>query len=334
MKILVLSHNFFPFIGGIEVITEMYCRSFTDAGHDVHLITWKEDPNDTAFPFKVIRKPNLIELFKAHAWADILFENNPSLRLSWPSVFFNRPSIIVIHTWIARMDGSMAKQDKIKLNWLKRATKVVAVSESIRKATFPSAEVIGNPYRADQFKILDDVERVKDFVFLGRLVSDKGVDMAIHAISRLNNKCALTIIGEGPELVALTQLVADLKIQDQVVFKGALRGDKLVRCLNEHRFIVIPSKWEEPFGLVALEGMACGCLPIVADGGGLSDAVGKAGIKFKKGSVDELINCMNEVTTNHNLEMEVRNEAKANLAKYHPTKIIGQYLNLIKSIHA
>jgi len=333
MKILILSHSFFPFIGGIEVVSEMFCRSFTEAGHEIHLVTWTKDPENTLFPFQVTRQPNMVQLFRLHAWADVVVENNPALRLSWPAVFFNRPSVIVIQTWIARMDGTVVFQDKLKLKWLKRSTKVVAISESIRKACFPAAEVIGNPFRANQFSILSNVTREKDYVFLGRLVSDKGVDLAIKAIAGLGERCVLTIIGDGPEANTLKQLTIDLRVEDQVVFKGPLRGSELVKCLNEHRFMLIPSTWEEPFGIVALEGIACGCIPIVSDGGGLADAVGSAGVKFKRGDVKSLIECMTHISGNPQLESKLKDAAIPHLTNYRPEIIIKRYLDILNSIY-
>ena len=95
-----------------------------------------------------------------------------------------------------------------------------------------------------------------------------------------NLKVSLTVIGAGPELSALKERVTALNLTGRVKFTGGLTGNALVDELRQHKFILIPSKWREPFGVVALEGMAAGCIPIVADGGGLPDAVGNAGVIF------------------------------------------------------
>ncbi len=338
MKILFLSHNFYPFIGGIEVISEMLCSSFAQAGHEVCLLTWADDGDDTSFAFEIIRKPSTYVLLRRHAWADLVFENNPGLRLSWPAIFFNRPLVIAIHTWISRTDGRIAIQDRLKRIWLKRAHTVIAVSEAIRKSCFLPAIVIGNPYRADTFKILDHVKRTVDFLFLGRLVNDKGPDMAIKALHQFNNSLAegstrssLTIIGDGPMRQQLEDLTASLNMQDQVSFTGALQGKELVFQLNSHRFLLIPSIWKEPFGIVALEGIACGCLPVVADEGGLPDAVGKAGLTFKRGDLNALVSCMKWINENPEAEDELRQAAKKQLKNFHPQHIIKKYLQVINA---
>lgn len=338
MKILFLSHSFYPFIGGIEVISDMLCHSFTDAGHEVHLLTWATDTEHTFFPFEIIRRPSVFRLLREHAWADLVFENNPCLKLSWPGLFFSYPSVIVLHTWIARTNGKIGIQDRLKQQWLKRAHTVVAVSEAIRKSCFPGAVIIGNPYRAEAFKLINKGQRQVDFLFLGRLVDDKGPDMAIKAVHQFNQmltgkspKCSLTLIGEGSMRQQLESLVARLNMQEQVSFTGALQGKELVKQLNNHRFLLIPSIWEEPFGIVALEGIACGCLPIVSDGGGLPDAVGKAGLIFKRGDLNALLSCIKWIKENPEAEDSLRERGAGHLKNFHPQYIIKKYLKIINA---
>jgi len=79
----------------------------------------------------------------------------------------------------------------------------------------------------------------------------------------------LTIIGSGPEEYSLRKLADDIGITGQVSFLGVKRGEESARLLNQHEILVIPSRWEEPFGIVSLEGIACGCVVIGSEGGGL-----------------------------------------------------------------
>ncbi|WP_345955131.1 glycosyltransferase family 4 protein [Mucilaginibacter sp. PAMB04168] len=333
LKILFITHKFYPDIGGIEVNSEILALQFHAAGHEVEMLTWTAASGDKEFPFRVIRQPNRAMLFKAHRWADVVFENNPSLRLSWPALFFRKPIVVALRTWINRMDGSIAWQDKLKVQWLKRASGVIAVSDAIRKRCWPAAIVIGNPYRNTLFKVIAGTERSKDFVFMGRLVSDKGADIAINAINILADKGirkSLTIIGNGPEQTKLEQMVTALSLTEQVTFTGALSGEKLVQHLNQHQYLLVPSIWEEPFGNVALEGMACGCLPIVSDGGGLPDAVGKAGLVVKRGSVNALADSLAHLLGSSSLELELRNAAPEHLKSHEPQKVAEEYLKVIE----
>jgi glycosyltransferase involved in cell wall biosynthesis len=217
---------------------------------------------------------------------------------------------------------------------------VIAVSDAVRKTCWPAATVIRNPYRADDFFIEPSVAREGDFIFLGRLVSDKGANQAIEAIYRLRQLMqqegthrhypCLTIVGDGPERKALGQQVAGLSMQDAVLFTGALKGTPLREILNRHRYMLAPSAWEEPFGNVVLEGMACGCLPIASDGGGLPEAIGNAGLVFRRNDTGSLVRCIRGLMENPVLEQQLRNAAPAHLAAHLPAMVAQKYLQVIE----
>jgi len=337
-KFLLLTHKFYPDIGGIETISFLLAYSFFNKGYEVHILTWSEDSTGKEFPFAIIRNPGLQKLIQEHWWADVVFENNICIRLSWPSVLFKRPKIIGLQTWISQADNKVSWKEQFKYKWLNQATEVVACSEAIRTRCWKRALVIGNPYQEEIFRVIPGISRTLEFGFLGRLVSDKGANVAIEAFYRLllkkkfqenrDVRHVLTIIGDGPELRNLQELVLRLGIQNNVVFKGSLRDEALVKCLNQHKFLLVPSLWEEPFGIVALEGMACGCVPIVSDGGGLPDAVGDAGLIFKRGDVDSLVTVFEKIMNDSNLVQQLKNAAPAHLDKHKQGIVFGQYLKL------
>ncbi len=337
MKILLITHKFYPYIGGIEVNSEILASEFQKAGHEIRVVTWTPDNADNRnFTYEVFRNPGIYQLFKLHSWADVVFENNPCLRLSWPALVLKKRNVVAVRTWIARSDGSLAVQDLLKLLRLRLANGIIAISNSVKQRSSNQAIVIGNPFRSTLFKNLG-FAKPKDFVFIGRLVSDKGADLAIKALhliiesSILNVKPTLTIIGDGPELEKLKSLTGQLNLQSFVFFTGALSGEKLVEVINEHKYLLVPSLWEEPFGNVALEGMACGCVPIVSYGGGLPDAVGDAGLVFDRGNVDDLKNKMIEVCTNKELVEKLKNKATSHLQNHMPEVVANKYLQVIES---
>lgn len=333
MNILFLSHYYYPQVGGIESNSALLAAAFTAAGHNIHLLTWSADHTNRVFPYRITRNPNPWQLLQAHRWADLVFENNPCFRLGWPGLVVKRTRVTVINTWLSRANGRTSLRDKIKTTWwLGKSTRVIAVSNAIRKACWPAATVIRNPYRADLFDIDPSIECDADFVFLGRLVSDKGASQAIEAIYRLRrygHYPRLTIIGDGPEKPALEQLVTARSLNDAVVFTGALKDGPLRSMLNRHRYILVPSAWEEPFGNVVLEGMACGCLPIASNGGGLPEAVGRAGLTYERNDIDSLVNCIRRVLENPALDRFLRDAAPLHLKEHHPHKVTREYLQVI-----
>jgi len=142
----------------------------------------------------------------------------------------------------------------------------------------------------------------------------------------------LTIIGDGEEKNKLEQLVFNLGIQSRVIFTGSLQGNQLVEVLNEHRFILVPSVWEEPFGIVALEGMACGCLPIVSKTGGLPDAIGNAGLTFKRDDIDSFVGILHLALKNRNLRDKLQQSAPDHLYAHTSKEISAKYLSVINQV--
>jgi glycosyltransferase involved in cell wall biosynthesis len=334
MKILFLSHFFYPSIGGIEIVSEILASEFFKAGEDVHLVTWSLDEGDKTYPFPVIRNPSNIDLIRQHKWADIVFENNPCFRLSWPALIYRRPTITSLHTWIRGVHGEISWFDRLKRLKLRLSSAVIAVSQVIKMDSYPKALVILNPFQSELFKLNDFSQNDRDFVFLGRLVSDKGVELAINAINILNqsvNKYNLTIIGDGPEMNKLVKIVNVSQLSEYINFTGSLSGDYLVNELRRHRFMLIPSLWKEPFGIVALEGLACGCIPIVSDGGGLPDAVGEAGLVFERGNLNSLVSTIQDLLTNPTLEMKLRKAALNKLEQHSPEIIAKKYLSVFRN---
>src|SRR5690606_36216333 len=124
----------------------------------------------------------------------------------------------------------------------------------------------------DLFKIYPDEPRTFDFVFVGRLVSQKGCEMLIDACAQLTVPFTLNIIGNGVEAEKLMEKVLTLGLEKQIRFLGRMDGEPLAKMLNRHKVMIVPSMDVEGFGIVVLEGLACGCKLIVSNAGGLTEA--------------------------------------------------------------
>jgi len=118
--------------------------------------------------------------------------------------------------------------------------------------------------------------RPRKIAFLGRLVSNKGVDVLLRAAALVPG-AELTILGDGPELPALRALAQELAIADSTRFLGWCPSDVVRRELADSAVLAVPSLWPEPFGLVALEAAAQGIPVLASDVGGLRDVVADGG---------------------------------------------------------
>jgi glycosyltransferase involved in cell wall biosynthesis len=208
----------------------------------------------------------------------------------------------------------------------------ISCSQAVASGLPGPSTVVPNAYDSEIFRLIEGIERNRELVFLGRLVSDKGCDTLLTALHKLKLeglKPRLTIIGSGEEEELLKRMVDDLGINEQVEFTGAKKGDELVRLLNQHQMMVVPSLWNEPFGIVALEGIACGCVVIGTEGGGLPEAIGPCGVTFPNGDSDALALLLGDLLMfPHRLE-SFRDLATTHLANHTKEVVAQKYLEVL-----
>lgn len=332
MKILLSSHFFHPSVGGIEEVSRILAREFTRVGHEVRVVTQTAQNDNADFPFPIYRRPGPLELWQLVKWCDVFFHNNISLRTAWPLLFRRRPWVVAHHTWIARVDGSISWRDRLKQRVM-RGSRNIAVSEAMREQISAPAVVIGNPYRDDLFRCDPSIVRDRDLVFLGRLVRDKGADLLFQSLARLRERGltpGLTVVGKGPEEPALRQLSSQLGLDAQIEFAGLKIGPELITLLNRHRILVVPSRWQEPFGLVALEGIACGCVALVANCGGLPDAIGGAGVTFRHEDVEDAVRWLEKLLAPEADLQRYREAATKHLANHTAAAVAAKYLRVLE----
>jgi glycosyltransferase involved in cell wall biosynthesis len=131
------------------------------------------------------------------------------------------------------------------------------------------------------------------FVYLGRLVPEKGVATLIRAAALA--RVRLRIIGTGSEEQALRRLAAELG--GDVEFTGYLTGSALRAAISSARAVVIPSEWYENAPISVMEASALGRPVIGANIGGIPELIrpGETGFIFNSGSVDSLVDVLASV---------------------------------------
>lgn len=327
MNILFCTVPFAPSVGGIETVSALLAERFYKLGNRVVLVTQTAASVSDVNDYPVVRQPTAKQLFELVRWADVVFHNNISLRFAWPQLLLRRPWVVAHHTWIPRV-GLAARVKRLVLG---RATHI-AVSRAVAESLPVACTVVPNPYADDLF--LEDAvtPRCGELVFVGRLVTDKGLNILFDALARLElrgQRVGLTVIGEGPAAPALRRQTKALGIAGRVHFVGRRAGAELVASLNAHQVLVVPSVWEEPFGVVALEAIGCGCVPLVARSGGLPDAVGSCGLVVTRGDSEALAQGISELINQPAVLERYRAGAAAHLARHTRDRVARDYLQVI-----
>jgi len=99
-------------------------------------------------------------------------------------------------------------------------------------------------------------ERNHGVLFIGRISAEKGADLAAQAAK--SAALPLTFVGDGSERERIRSIYGEAR------FLGRLDRNGIARALREARVAVMPSRWSEPFGLVALEAIGSG-VPVVVN---------------------------------------------------------------------
>ncbi|HEX8591410.1 MAG TPA: glycosyltransferase [Candidatus Paceibacterota bacterium] len=237
------------------------------------------------------------------------------------------PDLLVTHLWFANTVGRVAARlanvptiafehnvydrvktwkqffvDRLLQGWCR---KIAAVSEDVRNS------LAARGIRKERIVVIDngiDLARYSGavpgslrkeigaaadetiFLFVGRLIEQKGVDVLLSAFAGVSN-ARLVLAGDGPDRTALVRQMEAAGIQEQVVFLG-VRND-IPSLLKAADCLVLPSRWEG-LGLVVPEALAAGLPVIVADFPAGKDMVGdgRAGLVVPREDVGALQDAM------------------------------------------
>jgi len=150
----------------------------------------------------------------------------------------------------------------------------------------------------------------KQFLFVGRISKEKGIDLAIKAICYLVKERNLKdikfkIIGDGFELDRLKNMVEKLKMNRNIIFYGRINNDELYRYYQESVAVLMPSIWLENNPIVALEAMK-NKKPIIASKvGGYTDLIehDRNGYLFEMRSIEQISKCIQDLYKNKEKSM-------------------------------
>jgi len=109
------------------------------------------------------------------------------------------------------------------------------------------------------------------FLYVGRIVPQKGLDTLIRALSRATEDVRVDVAGDGPQLSAMREVARREGVSDRVTFHGWCSAAQVEALMQQARAVVFPSSWHEPAGLVTLEAAAAGRPVIASKVGGIPE---------------------------------------------------------------
>ncbi len=370
MRILLYSSVFLPSIGGVETITATLAETIVRLGKECTVVTETPSDKEDNRSYRVVRRPTFRERFELARQCDLIHSNGASLAM-FPFAKLNNKPFIWTHNGyqvscvdgLGWVDGEPAPltpiasliyhlQKKGLIFFLKESVKLmvrryvaanvdlnIAATHWVAKRQPLKNQIIAyTPYPLNQFQASRHAGQKKyDFIYVGRLVSEKGVSDLIKAFHLLVStphyqEKRLAIVGDGTIKPALERQVAELRLTDKVFFLGSKSGTQLLEVIGQSQIAVVPSVWEEPMGGVALELLAAGKNIIVSEYGGHAECVGNAGVKFKNGDYQSLYKCMVQLLTDTFLAKQQLENASIQVDAFDEVKLTKKYVEIYESV--
>ncbi len=275
MRIAIIATPWAPIpptlYGGIEQAIDAEARGIAAAGHEVVLFTTGDStcpvPRRWLLPeaegermgVAVPEVRHVLAAYDAVADFDVIHDHTvvgPAMASRWGPDSGVPPVVTTIH---GPLDGELAEiyrriGDRVALIAISHAQTRPAPDVTI-------ARVIHHGVSAGEFPLGDG--QGDYFIFLGRLSADKGAHRAIAAAEKAGVRLILAgKVRERAEKEYFAQEVAP-HLSDDIRFVGEVPHDEKLRLLAGARATLFPIRWNEPFGLVMIESLACGT-PVVA----------------------------------------------------------------------
>ncbi|MEO6457934.1 MAG: glycosyltransferase [Chloroflexia bacterium] len=191
---------------------------------------------------------------------------------------------------------------------------------------------IGFGVNAEQFQTRSSKPEPFNVLFVGQLRPYKGIDVLLRAWKQVSN-ADLHIVGEGHECENLKSLAVELGLQ-RVYFHGSVSERELVDFYSRAHTLVLPSKrTAEAFGLVLLEGMAAGCVPVASDLPGVRDVVSTSGFTFPVGNSVALATILKRLRDDRHERLKLSVLASARALTLDWDYTIEAYEGIYKQVH-
>lgn len=175
-------------------------------------------------------------------------------------------------------------------------------------------------------------------LLVGRLVYEKGFHLALDALAPLARRTGLRFVvaGTGTAEAELKAQAQRLGLTARGSFLGWVGDDMLHSLYRVANLCIVPSIYE-PFGLVALEAMASGCLCVVADTGGLREVVPgdeSVGLRFPTRDAEALGAIVERALTDEAVRRQMVAEARAHILRFDWAEVTRRTLGVYTALGA
>jgi glycogen synthase len=364
MRVLYWAELFRPDIGGVEVVSVPLIHGLQKRGHEIAAVATHGRtalPDHTDFDGIPIyrfrfhkallgRDPRMIRsvIDQVAALKRSFQPNLIHINTSQPSLFFHQQTITahLCPTLVSVYEPVIPTETNSLLGrTLQQADWITAMSDSLLtdiRQFMPEVSDKSSLIRSElDMPTLAPSPlnwQPQSILCFGRLVHEKGFDVALRAFAQVRGHypdLRLRIAGDGPIRRDLEALANSLNIAQAVDFMGWVEPENIPALINEATLVVMPSRWQEPFGYVALQ-TAQMARPIVATRvGGIPEIVidGQTGILVDPESSDQLADALLRLLGNPSLAETIGQAARHRAETcFSFSRVVDQYAELYTTI--
>ncbi len=173
-----------------------------------------------------------------------------------------------------------------------------------------------NPFFVEDYQ--PSYESGNFILYIGRLIKQKGVFTLVKSALELpSNAPPIYIAGDGEERERLESLISSLGLQDRVRLLGPKWGAEVQQLMRESMFVVVPSEWYDNLPLVICQSYAMAKPVIASNINGIPEYVENEvdGLLFQPGDANELARCINRLSQDLSLRMQMSLNARRKAEK-------------------
>src|SRR5919201_1723285 len=293
MRIAILSPAWFSVppsgYGGIEWVVSLLADGLVDGGHEVTLFASGDSHTKANLAWVYEQAPGeLIGKTMAelrHALAcfdradefDVINDHAGPLSIALGGLI-DTPVLHTVHGPLSGEAGAVYEG----LSRLAPDVGLISISLNQRRPR-PELNWVGNCMNALDLQLYPCKPHRGDYLlFLGRMSPDKGAHRAIAVAMETGLPLKLAGKMQDPKEVRYFKELVEPHLVDGIEYLGEVSHGEKVELLQNARATLFPIEWEEPFGLVMIESMACGTPVIATRWGAVPEVIepGRSGITF------------------------------------------------------